>query len=114
MLTVLVRYNNRSAIVATCPTLRPIIPIKAIHFLGWLCSAILVKRFVLGSSSPVNGLDQVQATYLFPFARNFWPSAVMTHTSTVNGRHWKESKTKEERERERERDSGSIPTHRNQ
>ena len=64
-----------------------------------LRSAILGKRFVLGSSSPVNGL------VLFPSANHcsisvrsyVWPSAVKTGsliTSIVNG-HWKESKTKE-------------------
>jgi hypothetical protein len=62
-------------------------------------SAILGKTFVLGSSSPVNGL------VLFPRANHFsisdrsyvWPSTVMTGsliTSIVNG-HWKDSKTKE-------------------
>ncbi len=60
-----------------------------------LRSAILGKRFVLGSSSPVNGL------VLFPSANHFsisvrsyvWPSAVITGsliTSIVNG-HWKQS-----------------------
>jgi hypothetical protein len=62
-------------------------------------NAILGKRFVLGSSSPANGL------VLFPRAKHFsisvcsyvCPSAVKTGsliTSIVNG-HWKESKTKE-------------------
>ena len=64
-----------------------------------LRSAILGKRLVLGSSSPVNGL------VLFPSANHFsisvrsyvCPSTVITGsliTSIVNG-HWKESKTKE-------------------
>jgi len=62
-------------------------------------SAILGKTFVLGSSSPLNGL------VLFPSANHFsisvrsyvCPSAVKTGsliTSIVNG-HWKECKTKE-------------------
>jgi hypothetical protein len=64
-----------------------------------LRSAILGKRFVLGSASPINGL------VLFPSANHFsisvrsyvCPSAVNTGsriTSIVNG-HWKESKPKE-------------------
>jgi hypothetical protein len=63
-----------------------------------LRSAILGKRFVVVSSSPVNGL------VLFPSANHFsisarsyvWPSTVMTGcriTSIGNG-HWKESKKK--------------------
>jgi hypothetical protein len=60
----------------TCPTLCPIIPIKATHFLAWLCadrSAILGKKFVLGSSYPVNGL------VLFPIANHFSISVLSSH-----------------------------------
>jgi len=64
-----------------------------------LRSAILGKRFVLGSASPVNGLVLFpSANHLSISVRSYvWPSTVMTGsliTSIVNG-HWKESKTKE-------------------
>jgi len=75
-----------------------------------LRSAILVKRFVLGSSSPVNGLDQVKTTYLFPFARNVWSSAVMTGVPHhLHRQRALEGVYNERRERERVRDSGRDP-----
>jgi hypothetical protein len=62
-------------------------------------SAILGKRFVLGSSSPVNGLVLFLSVNHFSISVRSYvcPSAVKTGsliTSIVNG-HWKESKTKE-------------------
>ncbi len=55
-----------------CPTLCPIIPIKATHFLGWLC---VVRYWVRDSWCSAllqsTGLSyfQVQTTSLFPLAR---------------------------------------------
>ena len=55
----------------TCPTLCPIIPIKATHFLGWLDSVWYWERDSYWSSliqSQVLSYFQVQTTSLFPLA----------------------------------------------